>query len=114
MKYLFLALAIVFEILGSSFIQASDGFTKWLPTTIVAIAHLISFYFLSLVLKTIPLGVAYAIWGGVGIVLTTTISILIFKQKLDIPALIGIVLIILGVITINFFSQAVIPFTKSR
>lgn len=108
MKYLFLSLAIVFEVIGSSFIKASDGFTKWFPTTIVAVAYLVCFYFLSLALKTIPLGIAYAIWGGMGIVLTAIISVLVFKQKLDIPAIIGIVLIVAGVIVMNFFSKSAV------
>lgn len=108
MKYLFLTLAIIFEVVGSSFIKASDGFTKWFPTTIVAVAYLICFYFLSLALKAIPLGIAYAIWGGMGIVLTAIISVLVFKQKLDIPAIIGIVLIVAGVVVMNFFSKTAI------
>jgi small multidrug resistance pump len=108
MKYLFLTLAIIFEVVGSSFIKASDGFTKWFPATIVAVAYLICFYFLSLALKTIPLGIAYAIWGGMGIVLTAIISVLVFKQKLDIPAIIGIVLIVAGVVVMNFFSKTAI------
>ncbi|MCC2598305.1 MULTISPECIES: multidrug efflux SMR transporter [unclassified Sphingobacterium] len=106
MKYLYLALAIIFEVVGSSFIKASDGFSKWLPTTIVAIAYMICFYFLAQALRYIPLGVAYAIWGGLGIVLTATISVLVFKQKLDIPAIIGIVLIVSGVFVMNFFSKS--------
>lgn len=105
MKYLYLALAIIFEVIGSSFMKASDGFTKWLPATIVAIAYLTCFYFLSLTLKSIPLGLAYAIWGGLGIVLTAIISVLIFKQPLDLPAIIGIILIVSGVFVMNFFSK---------
>lgn len=105
MKYLYLALAIIFEVIGSSSMKASDGFTKWLPTTIVAIAYLICFYFLSLTLKSMPLGLAYAIWGGLGIVLTALISVLIFKQSLDLPAIIGIILIVSGVFVMNFFSK---------
>lgn len=105
MKYLYLALAIIFEVIGSSSMKASDGFTKWLPTTIVAIAYLICFYFLSLTLKSMPLGLAYAIWGGLGIVLTALISVLIFKQSLDMPAIIGIILIVSGVFVMNFFSK---------
>lgn len=105
MKYLYLALAIIFEVIGSSSMKASDGFTKWLPTTIVAIAYLICFYFLSLTLKSMPLGLAYAIWGGLGIVLTALISVLIFKQSLDLPAIIGVILIVSGVFVMNFFSK---------
>lgn len=107
MQYLYLGLAILFEVAGSSFIKASNGFTKLLPTMVVAIAYLVCFYFLSLSLKTIPLGTAYAIWGGLGIALTALVSILVFKQAIDIPAIIGIALIVCGVFTINFFSKAV-------
>ncbi|MFH6956730.1 DMT family transporter [Flavobacterium aquidurense] len=105
MKYLFLGLAIVFEVIGSSFMKTSDGFTKWIPSAVVFIAYLVCFYFLSLALKTIPLGIAYAIWGGLGIVLTAAVSVFIFKQKLDLPAIIGIVLIVSGVVVMNFFSK---------
>jgi small multidrug resistance pump len=105
MKYLFLGLAIIFEVIGSSFMKASNGFTKWLPSMIVIVAYVTCFYFLSLTLKTIPLGVAYAIWAGLGIVLTTAVSIIIFKQKLDFAAIIGIILITSGVVVMNFFSK---------
>ena len=105
MKYLFLSLAIILEVIGSSFIKISDGFTKWLPTAVVAVAYMACFYFLSLALKAIPLGIAYAIWGGLGIVLTAIISVVVFKQKLDFPAIIGIILIVSGVVVMNFFSK---------
>ncbi|RKR08940.1 small multidrug resistance pump [Flavobacterium sp. 90] len=105
MKYLFLASAIIFEVIGSSFMKASDGFTKWLPSAIVVAAYITCFYFLSLALKSIPLGIAYAIWGGLGIVLTAAVSVLVFKQKLDMPAIIGITLIVAGVVIMNFFSK---------
>lgn len=106
MKYLFLGLAIIFEVVGSSFIKASEGFTKWLPSIVVVVAYLICFYFLSLALKSIPLGVAYAIWAGLGIVLTALVSVLFFKQKLDLPAILGIAIIIVGVLVINLFSKS--------
>lgn len=105
MKYVFLGLAIVFEVVGSSFMKSSDGFTKWLPSTVVVVAYITCFYFLSLALKTIPLGVAYAVWAGLGIVLTEAISVLVFKQKLDLPAVIGIIFIVIGVVIMNFFSK---------
>ena len=105
MKYLFLGLAIIFEVVGSSFMKASEGFTKWLPSIVVVVAYLICFYFLSLALKTIPLGVAYAIWAGLGIVLTAMVSVFIFKQKLDSPAIIGILFLVIGVVIMNFFSK---------
>lgn len=108
MKYLLLAMAIILEVVGSSFLKASEGFTKWLPSTIVVVAYMISFYFLSLVLKTIPLGIAYAIWSGVGIVLTATIGLIAFKQKLDLPAIIGILFIVVGVVIMNSFSNTIV------
>ena len=106
MKYLYLALAIVLEVLGSSFMKASDGFSKLLPTTITIIAYIACFFFFSQALKSIPLGIAYAIWGGLGIVLTALISVIIFKQSLDLPAIIGIILIVAGVFVMNFFSES--------
>ena len=106
MKYLYLALAIVLEVLGSSFMKASDGFSKLLPTTITIIAYIACFFFLSQALKSIPLGIACAIWGGLGIVLTALISVIIFKQSLDLPAIIGIILIVAGVFVMNFFSKS--------
>ena len=106
MKYLYLALAIVLEVLGSSFMKASDGFSKLLPTTITIIAYIACFFFFSQALKSIPLGIAYAIWGGLGIVLTALISVIIFKQSLDLPEIIGIILIVAGVFVMNFFSKS--------
>ncbi|HMY43542.1 MAG TPA: multidrug efflux SMR transporter [Chitinophagales bacterium] len=85
--------------------KVSDGFTKIIPTSIMLIAYVTCFYFLSLTLKTIPLGIAYAIWGGLGIVLTAIISVVIFKQNLDLPAILGIALIVSGVFIMNFFSK---------
>ncbi|MDN3705885.1 multidrug efflux SMR transporter [Myroides ceti] len=105
MKYLFLALAIALEVTGSSFLKASEQFTKWLPSLITVIAFLGCFYFLSLALKSIPLGTAYAIWAGLGIVLTTLISVVVFKQKIDFPAIAGITLIVAGVVVMNVFSK---------
>ena len=107
MKYLFLGIAIGLEVLGSSFLKASEGFTKWLPSTISIAAYILCFYFLSLALKSIPLRIAYAIWAGLGIVLTAIISVVIFKQTLDMPAIIGIVVIITGVVIMNYFSKSV-------
>ncbi|MDN3675679.1 SMR family transporter [Flavobacterium branchiarum] len=105
MKYLFLALSIILEVIGSSFMKASNGFTKIIPTSITIIAYIACFFFLSQALKHIPLGIAYAIWGGLGIVLTAIISVVVFKQSLDLPAIIGIILIVSGVFVMNFFSK---------
>ena len=105
MKYLFLGLAIIFEVVGSSFLKVSDGFSKTIPSAIVVVSYGICFYFFSLSLKTINLGFGYAICGGLGIVLTALISVFIFKEKLDIAAIVGIALIVSGVIVMNFFSK---------
>lgn len=106
MKYLFLGLAIVLEVLGSSFLKASNGFTKLVPSIITIIAFLACFFFLSQALKSIPLGIAYAIWAGLGIVLTALVSVFVFKQTLDFPAILGIIIIIIGVIVMNVFSKS--------
>lgn len=105
MKYLYLALAILLEVTGSSFLKLSDGFTKWLPSSIVIISYVACFYFFSMALRAIPLGIAYAIWAGLGIVITAAISVVVFKQRLDLPAIIGMSFIILGVVIMNFFSK---------
>lgn len=107
MKYLLLSLAIVLEINGSSFMQVSDGFTKPLPTSVTVVAYLSCFYFFAQVLKYFPLGIAYAVWGGLGIVLTAIVSVTVFKQKLDLPAILGIILIVAGVFVMNFFSRTI-------
>ena len=107
MKWLFLFIAIVAEVIGTSALKYSEGFTKLCPSAIVVIGYGIAFYFLSLTLKSIPIGIAYAIWSGLGIVLISVIGYSVFKQTLDIPAIIGIGLIILGVIVINLFSKTV-------
>ncbi|MGV4413893.1 DMT family transporter [Chryseobacterium sp. T1] len=106
MKYLFLGLSIIFELMGSSCLKASNGFTKLVPSVVTVIAFICCFYFLSLALRSIPLSIAYAIWGGIGIVLTTVISVVVFKHALDIPAVIGIILIVAGVVVMNVFSNS--------
>ncbi|RQP07688.1 MAG: QacE family quaternary ammonium compound efflux SMR transporter [Chryseobacterium sp.] len=106
MHYFFLALAILLEVVGSAFLNASKGFTKAEPTTVMAICYLSSFYFLSLTLKTLPLGIAYAIWGGLGIVLTTLVSVFVFKQEINFPVIVGIAMIVAGVVVVNYFNKA--------
>lgn len=106
MKYLFLALAICLEVLGTSFLAKSNGFTKLTPSIVTVIAFSACFFFFSQALKSIPLGVAYAIWAGLGIVLTGTVSVIIFKQKLDTAAILGMLLIVVGVVVINLFSKS--------
>lgn len=105
MNWLFLSIAIFAEVVATSALKSSEGFTKICPLIIVAIGYGIAFFFLSLTLKSIPVGIAYAIWSGVGITLISIIGYFIFKQKLDFPAILGIVLIVSGVIIINIFSK---------
>jgi len=104
-NWLCLAIAIVAETIATSAMKASDGFTKAGPSTIVIAGYAIAFYFLSLTLRTIPVGVAYAIWSGVGIILIAAAGWLLYGQKLDLPAVIGMALIIAGVVIMNVFSK---------
>lgn len=106
MKYLFLGLAIALEVIGSGFLKASDGFSKLIPSVITVIAFCACFYFLSHALKYIPLGIAYAIWAGLGLILTSLVSVFVFKQSLDLPAVIGIIFILIGVVVMNVFSNS--------
>ena len=102
--WVYLITAIVSEVIATSALKASTGFTKPLPSVVVVIGYLVSFYFLSLTLKTIPVGIAYAIWSGVGVVLISVVAWLLYGQRLDLPALIGMGLII-SVMVINLFSN---------
>ena len=107
MPYLFLAIAIVSEVIGTSFMKASEGFTRPGPSLVTAMSYGVAFYFLSLTLKTIPVGVAYAIWSGVGIVLIAAVAWVFQGQKLDASAMIGMGLIAAGVVVMNLFSKSV-------
>jgi small multidrug resistance pump len=107
MNWLYLALAIVLEVIATSALKASDGFTRLLPSLVVVAGYSAAFYTLSITLRTMPVGVVYAVWSGVGVVLITLVGWLVFKQALDLPAFIGIALISAGVIVLNFFSQSV-------
>ncbi|ETR74945.1 multidrug transporter [Afipia sp. P52-10] len=107
MTYLYLLVAIVFETIGTSGLQASEQFTKLRPLALTAVCYAASFYFLSLTLRTMPVGIAYAIWSGLGIVLIALIGLIWFGQKLDMPALVGLALIIAGVLVINLFSKTI-------
>ena len=107
MNWLYLGIAIVAEVIATSALKSAEGFTRLAPSLVVLVGYITAFYFLSLTLKTIPVGLAYAIWSGVGIVLIALIGWLVLGQPLDIPALIGIGLIIAGVIVINGLSSSV-------
>ncbi len=108
MHYAYLAAAILAEVIGTSALKASAGFTQTLPSIICAAAYSAAFYFLSLTLERIPVGIAYAIWSGAGIVLIALIGFFLFKQTLDAPALIGMALIIAGVVVMNVFSRTAV------
>ena len=105
LPYIYLAIAIIFEVIGTTALKSSENFTKILPTIIMALSYGFSFYFLCLVMKYLPVGITYAIWSGLGIVLISIISAFYFKEWLDIPAMIGIILIIFGVVIIQIFSK---------
>ena len=104
--YIYLTIAIIAEVIATSALKASEEFTKLTPSIIVALGYSVAFYMLSLCLKDIPVGIAYAVWSGLGIVLVTLIAWFHYGQKLDAPALIGLGLIIAGVATIPLFSNA--------
>lgn len=101
-----LALAICAEVVGSSFLKASDGFTRLWPSLAVLLFYALSFFFLAQVLRVIPLGVAYAIWSGIGIILTALVGLFVFRQTLDAGAMAGIGLIVAGVVVMNVFSRS--------
>jgi small multidrug resistance pump len=105
--YLYLTVAIIFEVIGTSALKASDTFTRLVPSLVTLVAYPVCFFFLALSLRTIPVGIAYAMWSGLGIVLIALIGWLWFKQTLDGPALLGLALIIAGVVVANTFSQSI-------
>lgn len=107
MVYLYLTVAIVAEVIATSALKASAGFTRIVPGIIVILGYSVAFYCLSIVLKTLPVGVAYAIWSGLGILLITVVGFIAFNQKPDLAAVLGMALIIAGVLVINLFSSSV-------
>jgi len=107
MKYLFLTIAIIAEVIATSALKSVEGFTKLWPSVIVVAGYGVAFYFLSMTLKTIPVGIAYAIWSGLGITLVSIIGYFFYKQSLDFPAILGLGLILAGVVVINVFSTTV-------
>lgn len=105
--YVPLAAAITLEVIGTSLLQKSEQFSRLWPTLGMAACYLVSFYLLSLSLRVLPLGIAYAIWSAVGIVLVAMIGLVAFGQRLDLPAVIGLALIVAGVVVVNVFSKTV-------
>jgi small multidrug resistance pump len=106
MHWIVLSLAIVFETIGTTALKASAQFTRPGPSALVVVAYAVSFYLLSITLKVMPVGVVYAIWSGAGICLIAAIAWAVYGQRLDMPALVGLGLIVAGILVINLFSQA--------
>lgn len=107
MAYFYLAIAIIAEVAATSALKASAEFTRLVPSLIVIVGYGIAFYFMTLVLRSIPVGVTYAVWAGLGIVLVTIVGAILYKEIPDIPAVIGIGLIVVGVIVINVYSKTI-------
>lgn len=105
--FTYLAIAIISEVIATSALKASEEFTRLIPSLVVIIGYGIAFYCLALVLRTIPVGLSYAIWSGLGIVLITLVGAVVYRQIPDTPALIGMALIIAGVVVINVFSKTI-------
>ena len=103
-NWLILLIAIISEVIATSALKASNGFTRLIPSLVVAVGYTTAFYCLSLTMKTIPVGIAYAVWSGLGLFLVTIIAWFCFGQKLDLPAILGMGLILAGVMVINMFS----------
>ncbi|MBU6493852.1 MAG: multidrug efflux SMR transporter [Burkholderiales bacterium] len=106
MAYAYLLIAIVAEVIATSSLKAADGFTRIGPSLLVVAGYGVAFYCLSLTLRTIPIGITYAIWSGLGIVLVSLVGWLVYQQRLDAPAVVGMALIVSGVLVLNLFSRA--------
>ena len=105
-NWLILLVAILSETIATTALKASEGFTVLIPSLVVVVGYCLSFYFLSLTLGSIPVGIAYAVWSGVGVALVTLFGFLVYNQKLDLPALLGILLILTGVVVMFSFSDS--------
>jgi small multidrug resistance pump len=104
MQWIYLGIAIVCEVIATSALKASDGFTRLAPSMVVVVGYVVSFYCLSLTLRSIPVGIVYAIWSGVGILLIATVGWLVFGQTLSPVAMLGMVFITVGVVILNVFA----------
>ena len=106
MGQIYLLIAIVSEVIATSALKSSEEFSRLVPSILVVVGYGISFYCLALALKSIPLGVAYAVWAGAGVALIAIVGAIAYKQTPDLPAIIGMVLIVAGVVVINLFSSS--------
>ena len=105
MTYLYLAFAIVSEVVGTSALKASEEFTKLVPSIVVLIGYALAFYFMTLTLRTLSIGITYAIWSGAGIVLVALVGLVFYKEVPDTAAIVGMVFIIIGIMIMHFFSK---------
>lgn len=105
MAFVYLILAVLAEVVATSALKSSAGFTRLAPSVVVVVGYGLAFYLLSLVLRTLPVGVAYAIWAGLGIVLVTLVGVVAFGERPDVPAVLGILLIVAGVVLLQMFSK---------
>ncbi|KAB1498701.1 MAG: SMR family transporter [Serratia proteamaculans] len=103
--FMYLTMAIVAEVIATTMLKASEGFTRLWPSLVVVVGYAVAFWGLSMVVKTMPLGIVYAIWSGMGIVLVSIAAVFVYQQKLDLPAVFGMGLIIAGVLVINLLSK---------
>ena len=106
-QYLFLALAIMFEVAWAILLKYTENFTRLWPTVATLVAYLAALYFLNLTARTMPVGIAYAVWAGTGMVLIALLGVVVLKQQLDLPAIIGLTLIVAGVLVLNLGSKSV-------
>ena len=107
MGHVYLGIAIVAEVIATTALKASDSFSQLWPSVIVCVGYMVSFYTLSIALQSLSIGIAYAIWAGLGIVLVTLVGVMLYGQRVDLPALLGMGLILAGVVVIHLFSQSV-------
>lgn len=106
MHYLYLSMAILCEVCATSALKSADGFTRLGPSAVVVVGYALAFYSLSFAIRTIPLGVAYAVWSGVGTALLSIIGVVVYRQAMDVAAVVGVSLILAGVLVLNLFSHA--------
>lgn len=107
-NWVYLGLAIFSEVVATASLKSTEGFTRFVPSIVVLIGYCSAFYFLSLTLDTIPIGVAYAVWSGVGVATITVVSYILYGQKIDTTGIIGIGLIIAGVVVLRLFSESTV------
>jgi small multidrug resistance pump len=107
MTYLYLVIAIVCEVVATSALKQADGFTRFWPSLVCIVGYGAAFYLLSIPIKTIPVGIVYAVWSGAGIVLIAAVGWFWFRQTLDMAAIVGLTMIVTGVLIVNLFSSTV-------